>query len=124
MPRKKKDSNHLKHEAAEKKHMQKDANGVSRKADRKLSVEIKPDNYFVLCDGRSVKDIAELAKILETLSDDVFYYHVTTEKNDFANWLNDVFKEEQLASDIRSSKSKIEMIALLYKRLFEKMERL
>ena len=89
-----------------------------------LLPEIKPENHFVLCDGKIVKNYIELTKQLETMKDDVFYYHVTGEKNDFANWINDVFKEEQLANDLRASKSRIEMIALLYKNLFEKAERL
>jgi len=90
----------------------------------RLFGEVKPENYFVLCDGRVIKEYKELAKLLETVSDDIFYYHVTSERNDFANWVNDIFKEEELANGLRSSKSKIEMIALLYKRLFERAEKL
>jgi hypothetical protein len=88
-----------------------------------LSIDVKPENYFVLCDGRTVKDVRELARLLETMNDDVFFYHVTSERNDFANWINDVFKEEDLANMIRSSKSRIEMLAMLYKRMFEKLEK-
>jgi hypothetical protein len=89
-----------------------------------LFAEVKPENYFVLCDGKTVKDYRELARLLETMSDDVFFYHVTSDRNDFANWINDVFKEEDLASNIRSSKSRIEMIAMLYKKMFEKLEKM
>lgn len=89
-----------------------------------LFVEIKPENYFVLCDGRVIKDYRELAVLLETISDDIFSYHVNVEKNDFANWINDIFKEEELAANLRAAKDKTEMIALLYKNLFEKLERM
>ena len=86
-----------------------------------LFIEIKPENYFVLCDGQVVKDYLELARLLETLNDDMFYYHVNDQKNDFANWINDVFKEEDLAKDLRAARGRMETMALLYKHLFEKL---
>ncbi|GIU70372.1 MAG: hypothetical protein KatS3mg002_1608 [Candidatus Woesearchaeota archaeon] len=89
-----------------------------------IFIEILPDKYFILCDGRTIKDYRELAAILETISDDVFYYHVSSERNDFANWIRDVFGEEELADKIRNSKSRHEMIAILYKHLFEKLSSL
>jgi hypothetical protein len=89
-----------------------------------LFESVNPENCFVLCDGRIIKDYLELARILETLNDDVFCYHVTNEKNDFANWINDIFKEEELATDLRLVKSRAEMIALLYENLFDRLLRL
>lgn len=87
-------------------------------------LQLSPEKYFILCDGRTIKDYKELAAILETIGDDIFYYHVTSERNDFANWIRDVFGEEELAERIRNTKSRHEMIALLYKHLFEKLSNL
>lgn len=92
------------------------------KKNKSLFIEISPEKYFVLCNGRTIKDYKELAALLETIEDDVFYYHVTSERNDFANWIRDVFGEEDLAEQIRHSKSRHEMMALLYKHLFHKLE--
>ena len=89
-----------------------------------LFSQVAPENFFVLCDGRVIKDYAELAGLLETMNDDIFYYHVTSDRNDFANWINDVFKEETLANEVRLSKNRVEIIALLYKNLFEKSKKL
>lgn len=86
-----------------------------------LFIDVTPDKYFVLCDGKTLKDYRELASMLETVNDDVFFYHVNSERNDFANWINDVFGEEKLANDVRSAKSRIEIMAIIYKHLFNKL---
>lgn len=91
---------------------------------KSLFLDLSPDKYFVLCNGNTIKDYKELAAILETIGDDVFYYHVTSERNDFANWVNDVFGESELSEKIRQSKSRHEMMAILYKHLFHKIENL
>jgi hypothetical protein len=89
---------------------------------KSVFIELSPDKYFVLCNGDTIKDYKELAAILETIGDDIFYYHVTNERNDFANWINDVFEEKELAEKIRQSRSRHEMMAILYKHLFHKLE--
>lgn len=92
------------------------------KAQKSLFIELAPEKYFVLCDGKTIKDYKELAALLSTIGDDIFYYHVTPERNDFANWVRDVFDEQELADSIRSSKSRHEMMAVLYKHMFQKLE--
>jgi hypothetical protein len=84
-------------------------------------IELVPEKYFILCNGQSIKDFKDLADTLETIGDDIFYYHVTAERNDFANWIRDVFEEHDLAETIRSSKSRHEMMASLYKHLYNKI---
>lgn len=112
MPRKKAETNLVK----EKTH--------KKPQKKSVFIELSPEKYFVLCNGSTIKDYKELAAILETVGDDVFYYHVTAERNDFANWINDVFGEQELAEKIRHSKSRHEMMAILYKHLFHKLENL
>jgi hypothetical protein len=81
---------------------------------------IPSEKYFMLPDGRAIKDYAELAKVIETLPDELYFFHANDQKNDFASWIMDVFHEEDLAENIRSAKSRIEVLFLLYKDLFEK----
>jgi thioredoxin reductase len=57
--------------------------------------------FFYLKDGRSFKSIAELAAQMDKFSDDIFNAHVTADRNDFANWIRDVFKEEHLSDALR-----------------------
>lgn len=94
------------------------------KKKKSIFIDLEPDKYFVLCNGGKVKDYRELAALLETIGDDVFYYHVNNERNDFANWINDVFHEHELADKVRRTNSRHEMMALLYKHLFHKLETL
>lgn len=91
---------------------------------RLLYVEVTPDKYFVLCDGRKIKSGKELADTLQLISDDMFKYHVTDTKNDFANWINDVFGEPDLAKKIRTIRNKMEVSVELYRHMFDKLDKL
>lgn len=91
---------------------------------RLLYVEVTPDKYFVLCDGRKLKSGKELADTLQFISDDMFKYHVTDTKNDFANWINDVFGEPELAKKIRTIRNKMEVSVELYRYMFDKLDKL
>ena len=91
---------------------------------RLLYVEVTPDKYFVLCDGRKLKSGKELADTLQLISDDIFKYHVTDTKNDFANWINDVFGEPDLAKKIRTLRNKMEVSVELYRHMFDKLDKL
>jgi len=87
--------------------------------------EIKKDapqeHYFVLCNGRTVKNIKELADVMEELEDQVFNYHVTPEKNDFATWIKDIFKEIELAEKLAGAKDKKHIQLVLYKHITHKL---
>ena len=89
-----------------------------------LFIDVTPEKYFVLCDGRQIKNYRELADILQTINDDMFSYHVNDTRNDFSNWINDVFREEDLAKKIHSIRNRMEMSLELYKHMFERLEKL
>lgn len=73
----------------------------------------KPEEQFVLSNGRVLKNLHELRNALLSMDDGTFRYHVNTEKNDFSNWIRHVFGDADLADKIRSAGSAKEMIALL-----------
>ncbi len=87
-----------------------------------LYVEISPDRQFALCDGKLIKDPKELAEILKTMNDNTFDFHVNEFKNDFANWIDDIFDEKEFADEIREIHNKIEMRAKVFEHLFKKLE--
>jgi hypothetical protein len=87
-----------------------------------LSSDISPDKYFILCDGKPIKSFKELADVLQLMSDDMFKYHVTETKNDFANWINDVFNDVELAKKIRIDKTRLETSIEIYKHILELLE--
>jgi len=89
-----------------------------------LYVEVSPDKYFVLCDGRKIKSGKELADVLQLITDDMFKYHVTDTKNDFSNWINDVFGEPELAKKLKIVRNRLEMSIELYRNMFEKLDKI
>lgn len=72
-------------------------------------MEIKPEQYFWLRDGNSIKSIEELPQSLENMPQDIFAHHVNESKNDFANWVKEVFSDQELAEMILAAKNSIEM---------------
>ncbi|MFA6376187.1 MAG: hypothetical protein WCX69_02170 [Candidatus Paceibacterota bacterium] len=76
-----------------------------KKAVPSVTADVDPEKAFWLSDGRMFKNLRELAAAFETMEDSVWDYHVTAEKNDFANWIENVFGENQLGGSIRKVKS-------------------
>jgi hypothetical protein len=79
-----------------------------KKAVSKLLKDVKDDVCFCVIDGSTVKNIIELVDTLDRMSDDSYYYHVTNDKNDFSNWIREVFKEETLANEIAKIHNRLE----------------
>jgi hypothetical protein len=81
--------------------------------------EAPEEHCFVLCNGEKVKSVLALADALEVLSDDVFNHHVTFDRNDFSNWVNDVFKDEDLAMSLAGVKDKKDTRIVMYKHIIK-----
>jgi hypothetical protein len=99
--------------------------------DKILNQDMKPmnplkrdapeSNCFVLCNGKPVKNIKELADIMDDIEDHVFSYHVTVDKNDFATWVKDIFQDVELAQKLAGAKDKKHMQLVLYKHIAHKL---
>lgn len=61
------------------------------------------EKEFVFHDGQRAKNILELSVTLERISQQDFEKFVNTDKNDFANWIEYVLQEKELASLLRST---------------------
>ena len=83
--------------------------------------EAPPDKRFVLKDGRLLKDMVELSHALEHMSDDVFNHHVNAYKNDFKNWVGDVFGEKELASQIEKAKTRTDLQLAILRHIVKKI---
>lgn len=57
--------------------------------------------WFYLAGGKSAQSIEELAQVLKEVPDNEFVFHVNGAKNDFANWVEGVFEERDLADELR-----------------------
>jgi hypothetical protein len=82
-----------------------------------LTREIPQEKYFVLANGKPVKNVAELAAILDQLEDHVFHHHVTPDRNDFHNWIKDVFEDVELAKKVVGSKDKKHLQLVIYRHI-------
>ncbi len=83
---------------------------TSSKAQQMLRSIPEDHLCFWLCDGRILRSLRDLVDALNNMADEVFFYHVNQEKNDFANWINEVIQDKTLAKKINKTKSKAALI--------------
>ena len=77
------------------------------------------DKVFWLHGGKTIKNVLELAKELKQMNNETFAHYVNNEKNDFANWIQHCIKDEQLATLLKTTKSKERMEAIVERRIQE-----
>jgi len=94
---------------------------VKQKPELKVKKDAPESQCFMLCNGKPVKNIKELADIMEELEEHVFNFHVTPEKNDFATWVKDIFQDVELAEKLAGIKDKKHMQLVLYRHISHKL---
>lgn len=82
-----------------------------------LTREIPHEKYFILANGQPVKNVAELAAILDQMEDHVFSHHVTNDRNDFHNWIKDVFEDVELAKKVLGAHDKKHLQLVIYRHM-------
>lgn len=80
---------------------------------------INPENYFILKDGTVIKDLYQLNHYLKKMPSDVFSFHVNAQKNDFYNWIKDIFKEKGLAAEVKKARTKYDLRKTINSRIAE-----
>jgi hypothetical protein len=60
---------------------------------------------FWLTDGQILNSLLALSEALDSMSDDVFAYHVRDDSNDFANWVGAVLCDENCAKELEKATS-------------------
>ncbi|MEM4282697.1 MAG: hypothetical protein QXU88_02630 [Candidatus Woesearchaeota archaeon] len=68
--------------------------------------DVPQEHAFRLKDGPELKNLYELAEKLGQLSEHQFRHHVNDSKNDFKNWVQDVIKDDILATRLARAKDK------------------
>jgi len=76
-------------------------------ASRRLG-DVPDGKHFWCHDGKLIKNIGELEKALNDMSDETFHYHLGEGRNDFSNWTRDVVGDNKLANDLSKAKSRIQ----------------
>ncbi|MBW2992133.1 hypothetical protein KY345_02855 [Candidatus Woesearchaeota archaeon] len=85
--------------------------------------DAKPENYFVTRDGQRIKNLYQLQKSLLNMNDDTFNHHVNNERNDFYNWVKDIYKDEALSSVVLNCRAKNELAQKLKDRIEEAIQK-
>ena len=83
---------------------------------------ISSNEFFILRGGRIIKDLYDLAHLMEEIDDETFKYHADGQKNDFAAWVKDVIKDYDLAKEILNAKSRDKTRLIILKRLINKKD--
>lgn len=98
---------------------------VSKPVNTKKAIlkDAPEEHCFIFCNGQKVKNVKELADALEVLSDDIFNHHVTFDRNDFSNWINDIFRDEELALSLAGVKDKKDTRIVMYKHLIKCLDK-
>ncbi len=66
---------------------------------------LHPDLFFYLHGEKPIKNLIELSEELNNMSEKTFVYHVREEKNDFAEWVNNVVGDSILAEKMFKAKT-------------------
>lgn len=76
---------------------------------------------FVLSDPnltdeeRTLRTLDDLSEAINLIDPDTFHVHVNEEKNDFANWVQHVFGEVELAEQLRKFPTPLRMMVSIEK---------
>lgn len=83
----------------------------------KLAKPVAQEFYFKLADGSVLKSVRELLDSLQKMDDSTFKHHVSQQKNDFSNWIRDVYKNEPFAKQVARQRTKQQLVDALRKAL-------
>jgi len=90
---------------------------VSLEDAERILADASPEQCFWVNNGPIIKNLSEMANVLACMKDEIFSHHVNKEKNDFGNWVRDVLKDEELANNITSVRSKEKILKKVQSRL-------
>ena len=75
------------------------------------------DKQFFTSDGKAIANLKDLPGILGEMDEATYEYHVNSDKNDFSNWIGEVFLNDKLAKKIEKTTNREAMIKTLQKEL-------
>ena len=77
-----------------------------KKKNKIVLLNTEPDKKFWLTDGRVIKNLFELSRAFEEMSEQTYSHHANDAKNDFSNWVSGVFNEQRLAKRLGEARTK------------------
>lgn len=74
---------------------------------------ISKDKWFYFTHGKHSSSIHELKEVVEEMKESDYAHHVNKHKSDFADWVEHVFKENELAQQMRATHNKKQLLKVL-----------
>jgi hypothetical protein len=68
--------------------------------------DVPNEKRFWCHDGKLIKNLEELGKALNDMSDETFHHHSGEGRNDFSKWIRDVVGDDKLAEDLSKAGSR------------------
>jgi hypothetical protein len=91
---------------------------ITRVVSSSAPIYVQPNERFYFKDGKIASSLKDLFYVINDISDDTFYHHVSAERNDFSNWIRDVLKENSLAKDISTIYSRKDLLDFLKDKIY------
>ncbi len=76
-----------------------------KKTEKLPVIQADENSSFWVNNGPVLRNIKDLADGLKNMSEELFAYHVSADKNDFASWVGNILKDEKLAKSLSKSKT-------------------
>lgn len=90
----------------EKKAVKKTAKKAVKKTDKKVRALVcaKAEECFWTTDGQVLENLDQLQVAFGSMADEVFLHHVSKDRNDFADWVENVLKDKECAQSLRKAR--------------------
>ncbi|MFH1182253.1 MAG: hypothetical protein V1702_04800 [Candidatus Woesearchaeota archaeon] len=82
------------------------------------------EKAFVLVNGEKAHNVEELGEKLLNIGEQGYSSHANSRKNDFSNWVRDVYEDKKLADNLAKAKNPAHAAAVIKKRLAETAPRI
>lgn len=77
---------------------------ISKKTAAEIVRTVEGGERFFNADGSACASLRELAECARTMPQEVFNHHCSSQKCDFAAWIEDILHDPTLAKTLRSAK--------------------
>lgn len=67
---------------------------------------VDPSVAFYINGGGLVNSLEELAAALVSMEDQTYKFHANSDKNDFANWIKEIVKDQNLAKEMLRARNR------------------
>jgi hypothetical protein len=81
---------------------------TSKNKARQFVADVQCEKVFWSHDGRTFKNMQELALGLISMDDETYMYHANNNKNDFAHWVKEVIGDRETARELETAMSRTE----------------